>query len=71
MFFKRRLIKEVIHRATYSVLLEHPFLVHHQEIDTDISAFVASVLDAGGAAAAGASGGAAAMDTSDPANGGL
>jgi hypothetical protein len=40
--------------------LEHPFLQHHQQINTDISAFVSSVLDAGSASS---------MDTSDSANG--
>ena len=54
--------------------MEHPFLVHHQQIDTDISEFVASVLDsAGGGGGAGDPGGASGsggkMDTVDSANG--
>ena len=63
--------KDVASRATYNTLLEHRFLMHHQQINTDISDFVASVLDAAGggdaAGAAGASGGK--MDTVDSANG--
>ena len=60
--------KDVASRATYNTLLEHRFLVHHQQINTDISDFVASVLDAAGSGdAAGASGGK--MDTLDSANG--
>lgn len=66
--------KDVASRATYSTLMEHPFLVHHQQIDTDISEFVASVLDsAGGGGGAGDPGGASGsggkMDTVDSANG--
>ena len=68
--------KDVASRATYSTLLEHRFLVHHQQIDTDISEFVASVLDAaggsgGGGDAGGNPGGASGgkMDTVDSANG--
>ena len=69
--------KDVASRATYSTLMEHPFLVHHQQIDTDISEFVASVLDSagggGGGGGAGDPGGASGsggkMDTVDSANG--
>ena len=52
--FLSSLHKDVASRASYPTLLEHRFLVHHQQIDTDISEFVASVLDAaGGGGAAG------------------
>ena len=64
--------KDVASRATYSTLMEHPFLVHHQQIDTDISEFVASVLDSAGGGAGdpgGASGSGGKMDTVDSANG--
>ena len=67
--------KDVASRATYSTLLEHRFLVHHQQINTDISVFVASVLDAAGGGsgdAGGNPGGTASggkMDTADSANG--
>ena len=66
--------KEVASRATYSTLLEHRFLVHHQQINTDISEFVSSVLDAPGGNGDGNPGGAASggkMDTGtlDSANG--
>jgi len=53
-FITQTLHKDVASRASYSTLMEHRFLVHHQQIDTDISPFVASVLDAaGGGGAAG------------------
>ena len=37
--------KEVDERATYPELLQHPFLVYHEGVDTDISGFVAEILD--------------------------
>ena len=70
--------KEVASRATYSTLLEHRFLVHHQQINTDISEFVSSVLDAPGGSGDGsgdgnpggaASGGKMDTGTLDSANG--
>ena len=43
--FFYRLRKEVDERATYPELLQHPFLVYHEGVDTDISGFVAEILD--------------------------
>ena len=61
--------KEVANRATYSTLLEHRFLVHHQQINTDISEFVSSVLDAPGGSGDGGAATGGKMDTLDSANG--
>ena len=40
-----RLHKKVTDRASYTQLLEHPFLRLHKERNTDISSFVSKVLD--------------------------
>ena len=37
--------KGVVERATYPELLQHPFLVYHEGVNTDISGFVVEVLD--------------------------
>jgi len=37
--------KDVDQRATYPDLREHPFLVHHAQVNTNISPFVSNVLD--------------------------
>jgi len=44
-FINRSLRKEVEERATYPELLRHPFLTYHENVNTDISGFVAEVLD--------------------------
>jgi len=36
--------KKVEERATYQMLMEHPFLEHHAKVNKDISEFVAEVL---------------------------
>eukprot|EP00095_Tigriopus_kingsejongensis_P011448 maker-scaffold222_size251774-snap-gene-1.29 protein:Tk11448 transcript:maker-scaffold222_size251774-snap-gene-1.29-mRNA-1 annotation:"dual specificity mitogen-activated protein kinase kinase 3" len=45
-FINMTLRKAVSERATYSQLLEHPFLQLHSQKNTDISGFVSRVLDA-------------------------
>ncbi|XP_059083941.1 dual specificity mitogen-activated protein kinase kinase 6-like [Tigriopus californicus] len=51
-FINMTLQKKVNERATYSALLEHPFLQLHSQMNTDISGFVSQVLDAPEPAAA-------------------
>lgn len=44
-FINRTLQKEVDERANYPDLRKHPFLVHHAQVNTNISSFVSDVLD--------------------------
>lgn len=44
-FINKTLMKDVDERASYPDLREHPFLVYHAKVNTNISSFVSDVLD--------------------------
>jgi len=44
-FINKTLMKDVDERASYPELREHPFLVYHAKVNTNISSFVSDVLD--------------------------